>query len=144
MASRSGLTRRSDGWELPVAGFPITQLVLDYAVTLHIDAVDGLLEIRIEQPFVFTTTGGIEHLIVPEGKTDRIAPILAVVRSKVESARAYEDGRLEIIFEDGSRIGVPPSEGYEAWTATGPRNVKLVSLPGGTLETWTQSSSPPG
>lgn len=118
---------------LPFHGEPVVRCCVDYAVT--IDAGNGV-SIRIEQPFVFTNADGVEHLIVPEGNPVKTAPVLAVTRTSVVDAYAFSDGRLELIFGDGSKIGVPADEGYEPWELVGPGGLRVVSVPGGEVAVW--------
>ena len=58
---------------------------------------------------------------------------LALLHKSVRYATAWKDGRLEIQFEDGTRLAVPIDPEFEAWEMSGPKSTKIVSLPGGNL-----------
>lgn len=131
--TQAGLVEQSDRWVLPLAGVAITQLCIDYAVTLR---CQNGLEVRIEQPFVYVTPDGRERLLVPEGVPSDLAPVLSAARRVVRSAEAFKDGHLEISIEDGTLISVPSTEDLEPWEVVGPGGLRLVSVPGGDLSVW--------
>ncbi len=134
MAPVSGLLRRGgdDGWDFDTADHG-ARVMIDYAVTV---ATSDGYAFRIEQPLVLTDRDHQEHLLVPEGDPMRLRPVLALARTAVASARAFDDGRLELDFADGSMIRVPCGEDYEPWEATGPTGLKVVAVPGGELAVW--------
>jgi hypothetical protein len=68
-----------------------------------------------------------------------ITQVLRVLGTNVKSARAFDDGHLELHFEGGSKFLVPASQEFESWTCNGPRDVHVVSLPGGNLAVWSSS-----
>ena len=45
------------------------------------------------------------------------------------------DGGL-VVTCGGDRLVVPPSDDFEAWGIAGPRQEKVISLPGGEISTW--------
>jgi hypothetical protein len=92
--------------------------------------------LRIEQPFVYRTAEGVEHLSVPEGDPVRLAPALAVCRQVARQGFAFKDGHLELGFADGSRVSVPTAEDLEPWELVGPDGLRVVSVPGGDLAIW--------
>jgi len=104
---------------------------------------NGSWELRIEQPFWVTEPDGTEHLVVPEEAAHLDIVLAAVLRATVEGASAFKDGHLELRLDGGTVLRVPPDEGFEAWTVTGPGGIRLVSLPGGELAIW-ESDTPPG
>ncbi|WP_246119481.1 DUF6188 family protein [Cellulomonas massiliensis] len=120
------------GWEISIAD-GATRVAIDYGVTIA--TTDGYT-FRIEQPFVPTDAEGSEFLLVPEGDPLRLCPVLALARTTVASARAFDDGRLELDLADGSTIRVPCGEDYEPWEAAGPSGLKIVAVPGGELSVW--------
>lgn len=127
-------------WLLPLTGEPIMSCCVDYAFSF---GTGNLISIRIEQPFVYTSADGAEHLIVPEGDPVQVAPALVIARLSVREGFAFADGHLELTFSDGSMIGVPSAEGYEPWDLTGPDGLKVVSVPGGELAIWRPSAPSP-
>lgn len=137
----SGLERQPSmsRWLLPFADDRVIWCCVDYAVSL---GTESEISVRIEQPFIYTSADGIEHLIVPEGDPVRVAPVLAIARLSVRDGFAYDDGHLEITFSDGSTVGVPGTQDYEPWELTGPNGLKVVSEPGGELSIWRPASAP--
>jgi hypothetical protein len=131
--STDALVESADRWVLPLAGRTVERLCFDFAVTL---VFGGGLELRIEQPFVISRADGSESLLIPEGDPDRLATAVGLARSEVLRAEGFKDGHLEIAFSDGSKLGVPADEGYEAWELVGPGGLRTVSLPGGDIAVW--------
>ena len=133
------LVEAEDRWLLPLVGQSVERLCIDFAVTLMLG---GGFELRIEQPFVIQGADGSEVLVVPEGDPDRLAPVLGLARSQVRAAVAFKDGHLEVSFSDGSHLGVPADEGFEAWELVGRDGLRVVCLPGGELAVWMPEGAP--
>ena len=123
----------TDRWVLPIGDQPVVACCVDYAMTLRFG---NDVELRIEQPFVYRTAEGVEHLIVPEGDPVRLAPALAVCRQVVRQGFAFKDGHLELDFADHSGLSVPATEDLEPWELVGPDGLRVVSVPGGDLAIW--------
>lgn len=124
------LTRAGTRWILPVAGLAVTQVAFDFAVSITLNAEAVL---RIESPFRING-----QLVDPEGETSQLAPALALVRATARSGWADDNGSLEMTFDGGRRIEVPPGDAYESWQYAGDRDL-LVSRPGGDLGHWGRS-----
>jgi hypothetical protein len=133
---QAGMSR----WLLPLKDEPVIWCCIDYAVSF---GAQNQVAIRIEQPFVYTGSDGVDHLIVPEADPVQIAPVLAITRLSAREGFAYDDGHLEITFSDGSKIGVPSAQDYEPWELTGPAGLKVVSVPGGELSVWRPTPASP-
>ena len=131
--STTALVEADDRWALPLSGRKVERLCLDFAVTLMFG---GGFELRIEQPFVLEAADGADVLLVPQGDAERLAPVMGLVHREVTRADAFKRGHLEIVFFDGSKLGVPGDEGFEAWDFVGPDGLRIVSLPGGDLAVW--------
>lgn len=129
------LVDAGDRWQLAVGHGTVDQCCFDYGVALNISASSGVWGLRIEQPFVITTVDAMEHLVVPE-ESVRLDAVLSTLWSTVAEAIARKDGALEVRFTGGVTLQVPPDEGFEAWTITGPDGIQLVSRPGGGLAVW--------
>ena len=121
------------GMRFDVSGQQVTYCMVDYAFSLHLE---GGLNLRVESDFIFTDASGTVHGITPESDPTTCGPALGLARATTGSLVTTDDGVLEIEFEDGARIVVPPSEDYEAWSLTERNGVKVVSTPGGELATW--------
>lgn len=133
---QAGMSR----WLLPLHDEQVTWCRIDYAVSF---GTQNQVALRIEQPFVYTSADGVEHLIVPEADPVKVAPVLAITRLSVREGFAYDDGHLEVTFSDGSTIGVPSAQDYEPWELTGPGGLKMVSVPGGELSVWRPTPASP-
>ncbi len=124
-----------DHWQIAIQGAVVDQCCFDYAVVLRLSQAPSTWELRIEQPFVLTTSEGAEHLVLPE-ELAHLHVILTTLRSTVESLVAFKDGRLDLRLDDHAIIEVPPNEGFEAWTLTGPDGIRVISMPGGEVAVW--------
>src|SRR5438445_881963 len=109
MGDTPGLEKADDNFVLPVTGQLVTQLRIDYAITL---LTENDVQIRIEGPFVFQTPEGDRLEIDPEGDPTLLAPLLRLARSRIERGLASEDGRLELHFGEG-QILVPSLTNFE-------------------------------
>ncbi|MFC9773395.1 MULTISPECIES: DUF6188 family protein, partial [unclassified Pseudarthrobacter] len=130
-----GVNRFEGYWLLEVSGQLILQLVLDFQVTLVLEH----FRITIEESFVLEHPDGTSHVVKPGGDFDQLSPVLPLSRSKVVAeAKAFDDGRLEIVIRDGLRLSVvpEPESVFESWNVTGPDGLMVVSLPGGELALW--------
>lgn len=134
MAAVSILLRRpeNDGWVLSPADTGV-RVQVDYALSLLTS--DGYV-FRIEQPLTLTDHDGRRHLLIPEGDPAKLAPALALARTAMLVANAFDDGHLELAFGAGLTIEVPSTADFESWEACGPEGLKLVALPGGGLSVW--------
>jgi hypothetical protein len=133
--SMSGAKRFEDHWLLDLSGQPILQLVLDFQVTLVLEHFG----ITIEESFVLEHLDGTSHVVEPGGDFDQLSPVLPLSRSKViAEGRAFDDGRLQVVLQDGCRLHVvpEPESAYESWNVTGPDGLLIVSIPGGELAVW--------
>ena len=129
------MTEGLDHWRLPLAGRVVDRVVIDWAITLHLDDSEGGIEVKVEQPFVAENERGSTR-VDPSGDPALLGPAAAVARARVKSAVAFKDGRLELVFESGLRWHVAPSPDFEAWMVTGPGLLRVVGMPGGTVATW--------
>ena len=134
-----GFDDRGDCLVVPVARALVERVCVDHAVTYHLSAANGMWELRLESGFVVTSHGAA-RLVVPESGAN-LSAVLDVLRAEVVEAVADKDGAFRVWCSDGIEVAAPPDEDYEAWTLTGPRGARLVSLPGGDIAVW--SPEPP-
>ncbi|MGL5827773.1 MAG: DUF6188 family protein, partial [Nocardioides sp.] len=87
----SALVRRheGDGWNISLADSGV-RIQVDFALTVL--TTDGFA-FRIEQPLIFTDRHGREHLLIPDGDPTKLTPALALARTTVTVASAFDDGR---------------------------------------------------
>jgi hypothetical protein len=129
----AGLTTGRGKWILPIGDGTVTQIRIDYAFTLVLEA---WIDIRIETPFTYGA--GDDTRRFEPADAPAMAPLLALHQSAVTSAEIRKDGRLTLVFADGAVLMVPPDEQYEAFTVAGSlpslrRGFHFVAIPGGGL-----------
>jgi len=119
---------------LPLEGLGVARCVIDHAFSLEAFRSDGVVALRIEGPFTLTANKS-GHRLDPSAPGE-LGPAIGLVRKVVRRARASSEGRLSIVFEDGSELAVEPSEDFEAWEVSAPQGVKAVCRAGGGVSTW--------
>lgn len=124
---------------LPLAGRQITQLRFDSSVELEFVEGNSQFSIRINVLFTLTSPTGSSEFN-PE-QTRQCGPVLQLFNSLVTSAKAFNSGRLEIIFSDGVLLKVNSDPQFEAWEAFGSDGMRVVAVPGGELAIWQPGSS---
>jgi hypothetical protein len=96
---------------------------------------DGNFEIRIENDYTISLDDGAHHFSPKHFNPGLELPNLLLDRT-ISSSIAEADGTLNIGFDNGGRLKVPPHKTYEAWTLAGPQGQKVVCMPGGELAIW--------
>ena len=119
--------------DLQLVGEQVSRCSLDYRFTLEF-LEDGFAFISVACPFDLVQAG--RKVTLDPEDLDKIGRAFCLVRKTVEAAHAHEDGTLDVTFEDGYRLTVPPHPQYEAWEGGFPNGLKLVALPGGGLAIW--------
>ena len=127
---------RGDRWVLPVGDGVVTQLQIDFAFGLSVEA---WLHFRIETPFRYGERDRpVEY--DPED-SPALCPLLELHQAQVLRAEVFKHGRLDIAFADGQVLTVASSQQYEAFQVTGERRgsepFRLIAIPGGGLAEWT-------
>jgi len=122
---------------LPWEGREVTRVCIDHAFSIELwRLVDGEASVRLEAPFVIETNGN-EQRYDPEGPRELLAYALTVFGRTVERAVCFDSGGLELVFSDGLMLHQMGSDdGYEAWSAVGPGNCRIVSGGNRSLATW--------
>ncbi|WP_371494840.1 DUF6188 family protein [Kitasatospora sp. NBC_00374] len=102
---------------------------------LRVGLTDGLA-VTVENDFRLTAPGEVRHFypgltMAPEGG------LRALVGARVTAVRVSPGGGLELDFDTGRTIAVPPELGpdgpAEAWRVSGPDGPLFTSVPGGYL-----------
>lgn len=84
-----------------------------------------------------SAAGSIVELDASENVGSRYAPLLALYRCAITSARVDEGANiLELVFETGDRFTALPMPGVEGWQLAGPGDRFMVAVPGGEVTTW--------
>jgi hypothetical protein len=100
---------------------------------------DGL---PLGQASEFSTADGIVVRLNPDGDPAGLGPALACTRTMVTAARTVEDGRLEMVFADGSVIRVGAGDEYESSGLVGPGGLRIGAGPGSRLTVWSGEAEP--
>lgn len=121
-----------NSWTLVALRGDVTAVTFDYALTIVVDAEAS---VRIEDRFTLRYEGSTFDLD-PTGDPLQLAPALRLVRARVDSAQAFDDGSLQLVLENDVRVEVGASQDFEAWTVSCPSGALMVSMPGGELAVW--------
>jgi hypothetical protein len=121
------------GMELGLDGQTVIRACFDYGISLQ---TDNGYEIRIESDYVVQSSGDRSGC----GSQDP-GHILAAALNEIISTAIVDSGTLNLTFSNGTVLRVEPHQMYEAWTVTGPRGMKVVSMPGGELAVWSMDNS---
>jgi len=116
---------------LPLAGRPITRLLVDHALSLEswIQGNSAAL-IRIEVVFTLIDPDGRKNELHPDLAAS-LAPILQLFGLQVENAIASSSGKLTMRFSEGWLLEVLPHPAYEAWEVAMEDQSRFVCMPGG-------------
>jgi hypothetical protein len=128
--------------DLHLQGQSIGRESFEYAVSLKTDAG---FELQIETPLSVETSVGknVEVVeITPERPDLQGGHLLALLHKEIESSTVEDSGALVLVFVNGVRLRVEPSEHYESWTLTGARGEKYVCMPGGEVARWPAVGGP--
>ncbi|GAA3074588.1 hypothetical protein GCM10017600_27320 [Streptosporangium carneum] len=52
------------------------------------------------------------------------------------SSVAFKTGGLRLVFDSGLHLNVEPRPDFEAWSVTGPTNLRLVCMPASEVTIW--------
>ena len=118
---------------LPFVGSDVSQLKVDYALTLCFD--DGS-QIRLECPFTFVTRDGDCLVVDPSAKPSELSPVLAIIHTQADSADFDESGAAELRFSTGEVLYLTPHAQFESWAYNGPSAELVVVMPGGGIAFW--------
>lgn len=120
--------------EIDIVDRIVEEVNSEYSITL---GLTGGAEVRIETPFELSEPGHVLLVIDPQNlKSDRDLQRALFGRAVARATVDVDSGSLAVAFDSGTVLLVPPDADFEAWTATWPDGVTLVSLPGGGLSQW--------
>jgi hypothetical protein len=97
----------------------VTQLAVE-AASLRIQtwALDASAEIRCSAPFTLRQSSGAERALDPS-ETETLAPVLTLLRRRLESITVTRDGELTAAFSGGMSIVVGGRRRTPAWEVQG-------------------------
>ncbi len=86
----------------------VTQIAVD-ASSFRVQtwSLEGSAEIRCSAPFILRQSSGAERTIDP-AETETLAPLLGLLRRRLESITVTRDGELTAAFSGGTSIVVSP------------------------------------
>lgn len=114
----------------------ITQLVVDTSsFRLQTWSLEGSVDLRCSAPFVFRQSSGAERTIDPS-ESEALAPLLTLLRRRLESVTITRDGELTAAFSGGASLIAAAARG-----AAARRSVGWELYGGGALEGMSYSSA---
>ncbi|MBB5866947.1 uncharacterized protein (AIM24 family) [Allocatelliglobosispora scoriae] len=132
------LAEHDDHWILPFQGLTVTQVRVDSAFEL---VLDGKGNVRIESTATLgRAEADVSEQVVLDPEHQHVAAGLVLFDTVVMMAVAATSGSLRLVFSGGHVLRVEPDPHYEAWTASAPGGLLVVSLPGGGLSVWSDHS----
>ena len=121
-------------WE----GDSVISVCFDGAVTLQTSAD---YELRVETNAAIEIPGEAALAFDPERPGTVAARLVNLIGKRVSRAEATNTGVLDIHFDDRVQLVVPPNDNYEAWSISGPRQERIVCMPGGELAIWSKADN---
>jgi hypothetical protein len=108
----------------------VTQIVVD-ASSFRVQtwSLEGSAEVRCSAPFTIRQASGAERTIDPM-QTETLAPILALLRRRLESLTITRDGELTAAFSGGLSLVVSGGRRIAAWEVHGGGALEGMSYTG--------------
>ncbi|WP_406195541.1 DUF6188 family protein [Kitasatospora sp. NBC_01560] len=104
--------------------------------------LDGPVTVRAAHTFVFAAPSEVEHFF--PALTFRPSPaLLGLVGRAVDAARVTMAGGLELTFEGGAVLSVPPHARVAPWSVGTAEGAVCAGLAGGEVA-WTAEPATPG
>ena len=133
------LAEHESYWSLPIDGYRIIQLRLDFAFGMEIGDAQSEFSIRINTAFTFRSSEGIRDYSVE--RLSEIGPAMRLLNADIEDAKGFKDGRLEITFSTNIVLSVDVDPQFEAWELVSNKanGMRVVAMPGGKLAIWSDT-----
>ena len=119
---------------LPLRGKTVSRCIVDAAFAIDFIEEGRRSTIRIEGRFLLRERG--EDMPLAAGRVEDMGKALVLIGKTVSKALARGTGALEVTFDDGTELSVPPNPSIDAWEFAGPDRSIVGSLAGGGLSTW--------
>jgi hypothetical protein len=108
----------------------VTQLVVEAgSFRVQTWALDASAEIRCAAPFVLRQPSGAERVIDPD-ETETLAPVLSLLRRRLESITVTREGELTAQFSGGLTLAVLGRPRTPAWEVQGAGALEGMSYTG--------------
>ncbi|MFN2567364.1 MAG: DUF6188 family protein [Gemmatimonadaceae bacterium] len=108
----------------------VTQLVIEAgSFRIQTWSLDASAEIRCAAPFTLRQPSGAERLIDPS-ETETLAPVLTLLRRRLESITVTRDGELTAAFSGGVTLVVGGRRRTPAWEVQGGGALEGMSYSG--------------
>ena len=117
-----------DHYELEAQPLTVTQIRVDYSLTLILGTERNGVEVRLEAPFE-GNFGAADYRFDPEHDPVGLAPALAVLKKEVVGIKISKSGDLYLAFSDGWSLSAPSPSGFESWTLATSEGLLLVGGP---------------
>lgn len=91
--------------------------------------------LRIGGAFTVVDGARVHHRLTPTAPNE-LGPALGLFGAVVRSAKAFDGGKLEIVFNDDQRLDVESDPDYEAWEIVAPGGMRAICAPGGEVAVW--------
>lgn len=124
------LIESSDEHHWVLLDHQVTQLVVESAsLRIQTWALDASAEIRCAAPFALRQSSGAERTLDPS-ETETLAPLLTLLRRRLESITVTRDGELTAGFSGGTSLVVPSGRRTPAWEVQGGGALEGMSYSG--------------
>jgi hypothetical protein len=108
----------------------VTQIVVDgSSFRVQTWSLEGSAEIRCSAPFTLRQSSGAERTIDP-AETETLAPILGLLRRRLESITITRDGDLTVTFSGGTSLVVGHGRRATGWEVQGGGALEGMSYTG--------------
>lgn len=126
-----------EAWLLPLQGQIVDRSYTYPGLIFDLIGERRSYHVRMYGDAVFQAADEEVHSIPAEKWAEEKPELVTCFRGRVvNECLAHKDGRLEISFEDGSRLEILPDQEYESWEISGTGDLHVVGLPGGELAIW--------
>ncbi len=133
------LTQHESYWSLPITGFRIIQLRLDYAFGMEISDGHSEFSLRVNTTFKLRDAEGVTNHAIE--RLSEIGPALRLFNADIVDTKAFKNGRLEMIFSTNTILSVEPDPHFEAWemVSNTTDGMRVVAMPSGELAIWSDT-----
>jgi hypothetical protein len=125
----NGFFETGSQWEMPNIRGRISRLILDYSISVSITTQNDVIQIEIENDFLFND----KRVII--GNPKSICPVLGILNKDTDKLIVKKTGEMSLIGHDFS-INIAPNDSFEAWQIKVNGKAFAICLPGGNIAFW--------